>query len=433
MYKRGRNKKYEVAFKHEEVGLKSIEDGKLDQALAEFDMSKSEYEKLKLDNSNSNFVERFIFSSKITNTNLGKQINSVDDKIVQLGLLEETLQMIKEADKSFNNNDFTSAVTIYSNARNQINNVKGIKYDKLKDVAEKLDNSIIESSALELGYRQKLEADESVKNADIENAIRGYLGSKIIFLKYNRVDLIAEVTEKADLLVKVRDKRFNEAFMYERKSYEMEATDINSAIIYTEMARNIYNELKDQIKVQETTDRVAMLTEMKKSLTQESKEYLNEARTYAENGEYDRAMESVKKSKDLSTKLKDDQKMADSLQKEGDLLADGDKFQVAKEKYEEAYSVSSNTNNTVQQDYLKGKIDSMQKAIDVKKIETNGDTLLADKKYKEARKIYKESMSKLDPLKDSNYFDREKFNKIMDELKAKEKKAWKKSNWIPFF
>ncbi|MDR3222534.1 MAG: hypothetical protein LBT66_02180 [Methanobrevibacter sp.] len=433
MYKRGRDKKYEVAFKHEEVGLKSIEDGKLDQALAEFDMSKSEYEKLKLDNSNSNFVERFIFSSKITNTNLGKQINSVDDKIVQLGLLEETLQMIKEADKAFNNNDFASAVTIYSNARNQINNVKGIKYDKIKDVSEKLDNSIIESSALELGYKQKLEADESVKNSEIENAIRGYLGSKIIFLKYNRVDLIAEVTEKADLLVKVRDKKFNEAFMYERKSYEVEATDINSAIIYTEMARNIYNELKDQIKVQETTDRIAMLTEMKKSLTLESKEYLNEARTYAENGEYDRAMESVKKSKDLSTKLKDDQKMADSLQREADLLSDGDKYQMAKEKYEEAYSVSSNTNNTVQQDYLKGKIDATQKAIDTKKLETNADTLFADKKYKEARNIYKESISKIEPLKDSNYFDRGKFNKILEELKAKEKKAWKKSNWIPFF
>ena len=195
----------------------------------------------------------------------------------------------------------------------------------------------------------------------------------------------------------------------------------------------MYGELKDIDKEQAMSDRVVMLDEMKRNLSLENKEYLSQAKAYADNGEYDRALETVQRSKDLSGKLKDDQKMVDSLQREGDLLSGDDKYQLAKEKYEEAYSMSTNTNNVMQQETLKGKADAMKTVIDGKKLETNGDTLFADKKYKEAKKIYREAIAKYDPLKDSNYLDREKYNKIMEEVRAKEKKAWKKSNWIPFF
>lgn len=433
MYKRGRNKKYEKAFFHEGVGLQAAEEGKLDQALAQLDMSKAEYEKLKLDKSNSNFVERSIFSAKITNTNLGKQIESVDEKISQINKLQEALEMIRVGDKAFNNNDFLEATNIYSNARNTIMELKGIKYEKYKEIIDKLEENIITSSALQLGYKQKIDADIQAQNGEIEDAIRNYLGSKIIFLKHGKIDLMTEVTEKSNILVKTRDKKFNDAFLYERKSYEVEASDINSAIIYMQMAKSVYGELRDEERIAAVDTRIATLEEMKTSINDESKEYLKEATTYAQQGEYDRALESVKKSKDISTKLKDDQKLADSLQKEGDILGEGDKFQLAKEKYEEGYGVSVNTNNTLQQDYLKGKSQAMEKVLEGQKIELEGNALIADKKYKEARKVFKEAITKYETLKDDNYFDRGKYNKIMEVIKEKEKKAWKKSNWIPFF
>ena len=433
IYKRGRNKRYEQAYNYEEVALKEAENGNLTEAVLQLGNSKNEYEKLKLDKNNSNFIERAIFSAKITNTNLGKQIDSVEEKIRHVNKLQNALEMIKDGDKGFNANDFFVAEDAYSKARNAMMEVKGIKYDKYKEIIDQLEEKIVVASALRVGYKQKLDADEQAQKGEVEDAIRNYLGSKIIFLKHGKIDLMTEVTEKANILAKTRDKKFNEAFLYERQSYEAEASDINSAIIYMQMAKSLYGELRDEEKIMSADNRIANLEEMKKSIKDESSEYLKEAKTYAERGEYDRAMESVKKSKDISTKLKDDQKLADSLQKEGDILGEGDKYQLAKEKYEEAYGVSSNTNNNIQQDYLQGKSKAMDKVIDGNKLELEGDKLFADKKYKEARKTFKEAIAKYETLKDDNYFDRGKYNKIMETIKEKEKKAWKKSNWIPFF
>ena len=433
MYKRGRNIRYEQAFAYEELAFKEVENGNLQEAVKQLKNSKNEYENLKLTKSNSNFIERAIFSAKVANTHLGNQVDSVDEKIIHVNKLQEALEMIKDGDKGFNANDFFAAETSYSQARNGMMEVRGINYERYKEIIDQLEEKIIVSSALKLGYRQKLDADEQAQNGEIEDAIRNYLGAKIIFLKHGKIDLMTEVTEKSDILARTRDRKFNEAFLYERQSYEVEATDIASAIIYMEMARSMYGELRDNERITGAENRIANLEEMRRSINDESREYLRQATTYAQSGEYERALESVRRSKDISTQLNDMQKMVDSLQKEGDILAEGDRFQLAKEKYEEAFALSVDTNNTIQQDYLQGKVKAMEKVIAGNKIEEEGDALFSDKKHKDARRIFKEAISKYEELKDDNYFDRGKYNKIMEVINEKERQAWKKSNWIPFF
>lgn len=41
----------------------------------------------------------------------------------------------------------------------------------------------------------KLDGDELLEQEDIEGAIRNYLEAKLVFLKFNKIDLLAEVTE----------------------------------------------------------------------------------------------------------------------------------------------------------------------------------------------------------------------------------------------
>ena len=71
--------------------------------------------------------------------------------------------------------------------------------------------------------------------------------------------------------------------------------------------------------------------------------------------------------------------------------------------------------------------------LETKKLETTGDTLFSNKKYKESRKIYKEAIEKYKQLEGNKYFEKENYDKLMEEVMKKEKAAWKESNWIPFF
>lgn len=289
------------------------------------------------------------------------------------------------------------------------------------------------SKALAVAYDMKTEADMMVQDNDVEGAIRNYLEAKIIFLKYSKIDLLAEVTEKAERLAKVRNRKYDTALMYEKRAYEMEATDINGAIVYLEMAKGIYSELRDEARRIETTEKILRLDEMRKTLVQESRAYLNEAKAYADSGEYERALSIIKKSQDISVQLKDNQKMADAMQTEADLFFKNEKYQLSYEKYQEAYGIAADTNNAVQQEYLKGKIDTMKNMLETKKLETSGDTLFSNKKYKEARKVYKEVIEKYKPLEGNKYFEKENYDKLMEAVVKKEKEAWKESNWIPFF
>ncbi|EES63410.1 hypothetical protein [Fusobacterium varium] len=308
-----------------------------------------------------------------------------------------------------------------------------MKYNKIDEISKKLDDSIVASKALAVGYDMKTEADMMVQDNDVEGAIRNYLEAKIIFLKYNKIDLLAEVTEKAERLAKVRNRKYDTALMYEKRAYEMETKDINGAIVYLEMAKGIYGELRDEARRTEVTEKILRLDELRKTLSQESKAYLNEAKAYADSGEYERALAIIKKSQDISVQLKDNQKMADAMQSEADLFFKNEKYQLAYEKYQEAYGVAADTNNAVQQEYLKGKIDTMKNMLETKKLETTGDTLFSNKKYKESRKIYKEAIEKYKQLEGNKYFEKENYDKLMEEVMKKEKAAWKESNWIPFF
>ena len=401
--------------------------------MTSFELSKNEYNALEISPKDANIVYRTIFSPKITNINLGKQILLVDKKIEQIGFLQGILEDLNEGDKLYNNNNFLEAEEKYKEGKAKIPQLKDLKYNKIDDIAKKLDESIMASKALAVAYDMKTEADMMVQDNDGEGAIRNYLEAKIIFLKYNKIDLLAEVTEKAERLAKVRNRKYDTALMYEKRAYEMEATDINGAIVYLEMAKGIYSELRDEARRIETTEKILRLDEMRKTLVQESRAYLNEAKAYADSGEYERALSIIKKSQDISVQLKDNQKMADAMQTEADLFFKNEKYQLSYEKYQEAYGIAADTNNAVQQEYLKGKIDTIKNMLETKKLETSGDTLFSNKKYKEARKVYKEVIEKYKPLEGNKYFEKENYDKLMEAVVKKEKEAWKESNWIPFF
>lgn len=431
--KRTRDITYERAYTYEEEGLKAVAEGDFEQALTSFELSKNEYNALEISPKDANIVYRTIFSPKITNINLGKQILLVDKKIEQIGFLQGILEDLNEGDKLYNNNNFLEAEEKYKEGKAKIPQLKDLKYNKIDDISKKLDESIMASKALAVAYDMKTEADMMVQDNDVEGAIRNYLEAKIIFLKYSKIDLLTEVTEKAERLAKVRNRKYDTALMYEKRAYEMEATDINGAIVYLEMAKGIYSELRDEARRIETTEKILRLDEMRKTLVQESRAYLNEAKAYADSGEYERALSIIKKSQDISVQLKDNQKMADAMQTEADLFFKNEKYQLSYEKYQEAYGIAADTNNAVQQEYLKGKIDTMKNMLETKKLETSGDTLFSNKKYKEARKVYKEVIEKYKPLEGNKYFEKENYDKLMEAVVKKEKEAWKESNWIPFF
>ena len=147
---------------------------------------------------------------------------------------------------------------------------------------------------------------------------------------------------------------------------------------------------------------------------------------------YERALSIIKKSQDISVQLKDNQKLTDSIQEEGDLFLANRKYQLAYEKYSEAYSVSVNTNNKIQQEYLQGRIETLKKYLAINKDEKKADDLFKEEKYKEARNLYEEVMEKYKGLEGDKYFEKENYDILMQEIEEKYKKAKKKASWIPF-
>lgn len=108
------------------------------------------------------------------------------------------------------------------------------------------------------------------------------------------------------------------------------------------------------------------------------------------------------------------------------------KYQLAYEKYSEAYSVSVNTNNKIQQEYLQGRIETLKKYLAINKDEKKADDLFKEEKYKEARNLYEEVMEKYKGLEGDKYFEKENYDILMQEIEEKYKKAKKKASWIPF-
>lgn len=83
---------------------------------------------------------------------------------------------------------------------------------------------------------------------------------------------------------------------------------------------------------------------------------MNEAKAYADSGEYERALAIIKKSQDISVQLKDNQKMADAMQSEADLsskMKNINWHMKSIRKLPGEGGAADNTNNAVQQEYLK--------------------------------------------------------------------------------
>ena len=430
--KKERDITYERAYQYENEGLKYVENGDFEEALEYFEKSKNEYTALEISPQEANIVYRTIFSPKITNINLGRQMLLVDKKIEQIGVLQEILSDVNEADKLYNANDFITAEEKYREAKGKIPQLKDLKYKKIDEISRKIDDSITACKGLAVAYNMKLDGDELLEQEDIEGAIRNYLEAKLVFLKFNKIDLLAEVTEKSERLAKSRERKYDRALMYEKKAYEIESSDINGAIVYLEMAKGIYAELRDETRRLEIEGRILRLDEVRDTLIKENKAYLNEARAYADGGEYERALSIIKKSQDISVQLKDNQKLTDSIQEEGDLFLANRKYQLAYEKYSEAYSVSVNTNNKIQQEYLQGRIETLKKYLAINKDEKKADDLFKEEKYKEARNLYEEVMEKYKGLEGDKYFEKENYDILMQEIEEKYKKAKKKASWIPF-
>lgn len=431
--KKKRDISYEKAYFYEDKGLKNLENENFVEALEYLEKSKKEYQHLQIDPENTNIFYRTIFSPKITNINLGKQMLLVDKKIEQIEILQASLIDIDKGNLLYNENNFKKAEEKYSDAKNKINQLKDLKYKKINEILKNLENLILASKGLAVGLKLKNEGEEFQEDGDLEGAIRNYLEAKLIFLKYNKIDLLTEVNDKAERLAKLRERKYDKALLYEKRAYEIENTDINGAITYLEMAKGIYSELRDEGRRTEIENKILKLDELKATLIKENKAYLKEAQVYADSGEYERALSIIKKSQDISFKLKDNQKLTDSLQEEGDLLFSNRKYKLACEKYNEAYSISVNTNNKIQQDYLQGKIETLKRYFSINKEEKKADDLFKNEKFKEAKNLYNKVIEKYKELEGNKYFEKENYDILMKEVKEKYEKANKKAGWFSFF
>ena len=131
--------------------------------------------------------------------------------------------------------------------------------------------------------------------------------------------------------------------------------------------------------------------------------------------------------------MKDNQGIVDSIEKEGDILLDNKKYELAKEKYREAYNVSINTNNKLQQKELEEKQTIATILLKAAELENQGDKLFKEKKYKDSRNKFIESQKEYEKLKNNDLYPIKKSAENIKVISEKEKNAWRESNWIPFF
>lgn len=430
--KKERETIYEQAFFHENEGMKQIQEEEIEKAIISFEESKQKYQELEV-NPSSNIFYRTIFSPKITNINLGKQIMLVDKKIEQIEILQELMEDFKIGDKNYKNNKFIEAENNFEDVKTKLPQLKDLKYPKIKELSDKLEDLILACQGLEMGKTWMLDGDSLAMNRETEEALRNYSEAQIIFLKYDKIALVAEITNKMNRLSKERERKYNLATMYEKKGIELEATDISGSIVYYEMAKGIFGELRDEIRRVELSEKIVKLDELRKLLREESIGYINTAKAHSDTGDYEKSLFTLKKSQDISTKLKDNQLMANALEKEGDILFDNKKYILSENKYKEAYGVVVNTNNDVQQKEIKEKTSLLNILVSFEKYEKKGDRLFKNKKYKEARVEFKLAIAKIKKTEKNRYLTKEKYEELLEEIEEKEHKAWQESNWIPFF
>lgn len=430
--KREREQIYEIAFNLENEGIKKIEEEKFNQAVKSFEESKVKYRELEI-NPQSNFVYRTIFSPKITNINLGKQILFIESKIDEITKLQEIISLVSRGDLFYKEDKFSEAEEMYEDAAVKITQLKKLNYSKIEELNSKIEKSILASKGLVIGKEMLDEGDILAENKDFEASISNYSEAKIIFLKYEKINLVSEVTRKINKLTKEKEKKYNQANEYEKKGYEFESKDIEAAIIYFENAKGIYIDIRDEVRRTSIEEKIERLNEIKKNIRQESIGYIKESKVHSSLGEYEKALIKLKKAQDISLQLKDNQIMINSLVKEGDILWENNKTKLSLEKYKEAYAISVNTNDDIKQKELKDKIDLGNKIVEILNQEAKGDKLYSNKKYKESHQEFLEAIKKLKKIEKNKTLSESQYDEYLENLNKKEREAWRESNWIPFF
>lgn len=430
--KREREEIYEIAFNLENEGIKKIEEENFSQAIKSFEESKVKYRELEI-SPQSNFVYRTIFSPKITNINLGKQILFIESKIDEITKLQEIISLVSGGDLLYKEDKFLEAEEMYEDAARKITQLKKLNYSKIGELNLKIEKSILASKGLIIGKEMLDEGDLFAENKDFEASISNYSEAKIIFLKYEKINLVSEVTRKINKLTKEKEKKYNQANEYEKKGYEYESKDIEAAIIYFENAKGIYTDIRDEGRRASIEEKIVSLNEVKKNIRQESIGYIKESKVHSSLGEYEKALIKLKKAQDISLQLKDNQIMVNSLMKEGDILWENNKTKLSLEKYKEAYAISVNTNDDIKQKELKDKIELGNKIVEIINQEAKGDKLYSNKKYKDSHQEFLEAIEKLKKIQKNKILSESQYDEYLENLNKKEKEAWRESNWIPFF
>lgn len=423
---------YKEVYKLENRANRDLESKLYYKALENYRKSKEKYKELYIMPSSGIFKNK-VFSSDILNRSVDNQIENLDRKISDLELILKLEKQKTAANINYRENKFDEAIKNYQEIELLLNQIKTIDMVDKNTWLEEVKNKLIACEGLMTGLELKKKADELANTGELDGAIRNYLESKIIFLKYNKIDLLADVTNKAEILTQKREKIYKQALEFEKNGLKNELKDINGAIAYYELAKNLYSELGDLEKEEELSEKIKYLNELKVMLKDEKKLYLKDARVYSKEGKYEKALDTIKKAQQNSELLKDNQGIADSIEKEGDILLENKKYDLAKEKYREAYNFSINTNNKLQQKELESKQNISIILLKATELEIQGDKLFEEKKYKESRNKFIESQHEYEKLKNNELYPLDKYEENLKKITEKEKKAWRESNWIPFF
>lgn len=423
---------YKEVYKLENRANRDLESKLYYKALENYKKSKEKYKELYIMPSSGIFKNK-VFSSDILNRSVDNQIENLDRKISDLELILKLEKQKTAANINYRENKFDEAIKNYQEIELLLNQIKTIDMVDKNTWLEEVKNKLIACEGLMTGLELKKKADELANTGELDGAIRNYLESKIIFLKYNKIDLLADVTNKAEILTQKREKIYKQALEFEKNGLKNELKDINGAIAYYELAKNLYSELGDLEKEEELSEKITYLNELKVMLKDEKKLYLKDARVYSKEGKYEKALDTIKKAQQNSELLKDNQGIADSIEKEGDILLENKKYDLAKEKYREAYNFSINTNNKLQQKELESKQNISIILLKATELEIQGDKLFEEKKYKESRNKFIESQHEYEKLKNNELYPLDKYEENLKKITEKEKKAWRESNWIPFF
>lgn len=430
--KHERNKVYDEIYRYEAEADRNLNSKMYYKALENLKKSKAKYNELYV-NSKSGFFTNTIFTPKILNRNIDNQVGNLDRKITDLETVIKLEKIKEKAESDYKNNNFQEALKEYQEIAVLLGQVETLNIEDKEAWKKEINSKIEACEGLKVGMEQKEKADGLAEDGLTDEAIRNYLEAKLIFLKYNKVDLLAEVTNKAETLTKKRDKIYKQALEFEKNGIKNENKNVTDAITYYEMARNAYEELNDMDKVDEMDQKLSELEEMKATLKEERNAYMRNAKLYSKEGKYEKALSTIKKAQDTSNILKDNQGMADSLEKEGDILLENGKYELAVDTYKDAYNYSVNTNNRVQQRELEMKQNMSKILTKGKELEDQGDELFKTKKYKDSKLKFREAKKEYEKVKGSEYISTKQYDRIISEVSKKEKAAWRESNWIPFF